>query len=263
MVNIDIDKCIGCGLCVKDCVGNVLELRDKKAYRVSEECILCGHCVAICPKNAVTIDEYDMNDVEDYNKEACYVDDTVMLNTIKFRRSIRNFKEKQVEKEKIDKIIEAGRYSPTAKNDQNVSYIVVQNELPQLRKEAMKSFRKLFKFAKAVDKVINIKGIYFDRMNIDEGDFLFKGAPTLILVVSEHPVNASIASTNMESVANAQGIGVLYVGFFTAVANRNRKIKKMFNIKGKKKIVTCLAIGYPNVEYKRSAPKKKAQVQWR
>ena len=264
MVNIDIDKCIGCGLCTKDCVRDILELRNEKAYRLSEKCILCGHCVAICPQNAVTIDEYDMSEIVEYNKEACHIDDNVMLNAIKFRRSIRAFKEKQVEREKILKIIEAGRYSPTAKNTQNVSYIVVQDDLSDLRNEAMKSFRKLFNFLKTVSKVINVQdGVDFDRINIEEGDFLFKGAPTLILVVSEHPVNAAIASANMELVANSQDIGVLYVGFFTLVANRNRKIKKMFGIKGKEKIVTCLAIGYPDVEYKRSAPRKKANIKWR
>ncbi len=264
MVNININKCVGCGLCTQDCVRAILELKDNKAYKTSEKCILCGHCVAICPQNAITIDEYDMSEVETYNKEACHIDGKVMLDAVKFRRSIRNFKDQQVEKEKIEKIIEAGRYSPTAKNTQNVSYIVVQNQLPQLRAEAMKSFRKLFKLLKTVSKVVNIQdGVDFDKINIEEGDFLFKGAPTLILVVSEHPVNASIASANMEMVATAQGIGVLYVGFFTRVANKNRNIKKVFGIKGKKKIVTCLAIGYPNVEYRRSVPRKKADIQWK
>lgn len=263
MVNIDINKCTGCGLCTKDCVRNILELKDKKAYIVSDKCILCGHCVAICPQNAVTIDEYDMSEVKEYSKEDYHIDDDIMLNSIKFRRSIRNFKKDQVKKEEIKKIIEAGRYSPTAKNAQDVSYIVVQEDLPNLQKEATKSFKRLFKFLKIINKVIKIQGgVDFDKINIDD-DFLFKGASTLILVTSKNTINASIASSNMEMLANAQGIGVLYVGFFTYIANKNRKIKKMLGIKGREKIVTCLAIGYPNVEYKRNVPRKKANVKWK
>lgn len=264
MIQIDKEKCIGCGLCSRDCVSSILEIRDKKAVTVSDKCILCGHCIAVCPKNAVSIEEYDMSEVVELPKEACSIPSDLMINTIKFRRSIRHFKENQVDKEKIERIIEAGRYSPTGSNSQNVSYIVVEKDLDLLREEAMKSFRKVLNFAKKTNKFFKVKGEdVLNRINLDKGDFLFKGAKTLILVVSESPVNGSIASANMELVANSEGVGVLYVGFFTSIANRSRKIKKILNITGKKKIVACLAIGYPDIAYKRTAPRKKAKIEWR
>ena len=63
MVFIDQDKCIGCGACAADCVGSRIELIDGTAH-IKGPCILCGHCVAICPVSAVSIPEYDMEDVE-------------------------------------------------------------------------------------------------------------------------------------------------------------------------------------------------------
>ena len=63
MVIIEQDKCRGCGQCVADCVARNIDVKDNKAV-VKQECLQCGHCVAICPTNAVSIPEYDMNDIE-------------------------------------------------------------------------------------------------------------------------------------------------------------------------------------------------------
>lgn len=49
---IDKEKCIGCGLCVKDCVASAIKLEGGKA-EVFKDCIECGHCFAVCPQNAV------------------------------------------------------------------------------------------------------------------------------------------------------------------------------------------------------------------
>jgi Fe-S-cluster-containing hydrogenase component 2 len=54
MVNIEHEKCTGCGKCVNDCVADNLILKDGKSV-CSGLCILCGHCVAICPFGAMTI----------------------------------------------------------------------------------------------------------------------------------------------------------------------------------------------------------------
>ncbi len=254
MVHINKDKCIGCGKCCDDCVSAALQLKDEKADMIADYCLLCGHCVAVCPMNAVTIDEYDMEEVIEYNQETFGVDENTMLNTIMFRRSIRSFKEGQVEKEKIEKILEAGRYSPTGSNAQNVSYIVVQDDILKYREEGNKAFKRLIQISGNMKKAL---------LQLENDDYLFKGAPTLILVISESEVNASIASANMELVANSQGLGMLYVGYFVYLVNHDKKLKQILELTDNQKIVTCLAVGFPNVQYKRTAPRKKVQVQWR
>ena len=47
---------------------------------------------------------------------------------IRKRTSTRKFSDKKVEQEKLDKILEAGRLAPTAKNNQPIKIYIVQSE---------------------------------------------------------------------------------------------------------------------------------------
>lgn len=98
----------------------MLLLQNEKAAIMAEKCLECGHCVAICPKNAFTMSGYDMNEVKTYDKNIFGNDEDILLNTIQFRRSVRHYKDRQVEKGVIEKIIETGRFTPTGSNKQRI-----------------------------------------------------------------------------------------------------------------------------------------------
>lgn len=97
MVIIDQEKCIGCGMCAADCSVLNIDIKDKKAH-VKKECFQCGHCVSICPAGAVSIPDYDMNDVEEFDKETFCLEPEKVLHSIKFRRSIRKYKPEKIKK---------------------------------------------------------------------------------------------------------------------------------------------------------------------
>lgn len=85
MVKIEQSLCIGCAKCVKDCVSGVLHIDQGKAA-VRENCMQCGHCVAVCPVKAVSIPEYDMADVAEYDKDSFTYTPECFLNAVKFRQ---------------------------------------------------------------------------------------------------------------------------------------------------------------------------------
>lgn len=55
MLLIDIDACIGCGLCDENCAFDAIHVVDGFA-EVNENCTLCGACVEVCETQALKID---------------------------------------------------------------------------------------------------------------------------------------------------------------------------------------------------------------
>jgi len=59
-IKVDLEKCIGCSLCVKACAQNAIILTDKKAVIDMEKCNLCAACVEACKRyQAITIIKED------------------------------------------------------------------------------------------------------------------------------------------------------------------------------------------------------------
>ena len=248
-VIIDKEKCIGCGLCVGDCVGMCLSLNNSKAEINPDRCILCGHCEAVCPKNAIKLTGFD--DVPEEFDEQTRLSPEELMAAIKTRRSIRQFTDEKIPQEVLDKIIEAGRLAPTGSNSQSTGYIVLDKVLPEAEKLSVNMFRGAINMGKPFAKVL--RGIVIDD------NFFFKKAP-LAIAITGSQVNASLAAENMAFMAEAYGLGVLYSGFFTVCANTNPKIRKLLKMEKKEKVVTTLVLGYPSVKYHRTVRRKNAKI---
>ena len=55
-LQLDGDKCTGCGMCIAVCPHDVLEFHGKKVrIRDRDACIECGACAKNCPFAAVTV----------------------------------------------------------------------------------------------------------------------------------------------------------------------------------------------------------------
>lgn len=249
-VVIDKEKCIGCGMCVKDCVAGALIIDGGKA-KFREGCIGCGHCYAVCPVAAIDMPEDDKSGCGDY-VSMTEIDSDTLLEAMKSRRTIRHYKDIPVEQEKIDKILEAGRYAPTGANKQSTAFTILGSRQDELERECVKLFRAGVSVGKLFSQTL--------KNNRIDDNFFFKGAPLVIVVSGRDKVSASLASAYMELEANSLGLGVLYSGFFAACTVINPKIKAMLKLPKGHSVATCMIIGYPDVNYKRIAPRKPLKV---
>lgn len=272
MFFVDREKCIACMQCIKDCPTADIILKEGKAHVKNEACIKCGHCIAICPVEAVATDDYDMSEVIPYDKESFTIEADRLMRFIQFRRSIRRFKDKKVEKDKIAKIIEAGRFTQTGRNRQDVSYIVLMNELETIKKmtyEVLKARGEkilanlsqetayLERYAKLW---IMMHDAYKEAPQIH--DRLFNHAPAAILVVADDLIDGALASSNMELMTDALGLGTYFNGFFQLAVKETPNLREKLHIPEGKQLVSCLVIGYPAVTYKRTVPRAKAHISW-
>jgi len=52
---VDVDKCTGCGTCLKVCIYDALKLDDDSVKVISEKCEGCRICVCACPEGALSL----------------------------------------------------------------------------------------------------------------------------------------------------------------------------------------------------------------
>ncbi len=187
------------------------------------------------------------------------------------RRSVRFYQKKQVPEFMIKRILEAGRFAPSAGNAQPWKFIVLRD--PEIIEGMTKSVVRLLKILRAI---IDYRrpGFYwlrplteiFIRLNryemhpvpfgaIDliarEELSVWHGAPTVILVfkdvrgVGNPDLDCGIAGQNMVLSAHSMGLGTCWVSFASPAFKYMRKWKKFFGIKYPYKFVTSLAVGWP------------------
>ncbi len=150
----------------------------------------------------------------------------------KNRRSIRKYLEKNIEKEKIDQILQTALMSPASKRTNGWEFIVVEN------KEMLKKLSECREF----------------------GSKLVADAPLAILIVADPSKSdvwyedASIASTFIQLQAEDLGLGSCWV----QVHNREKDdqqtaedyVKNLLDIPQNLRVLNMVAIGYKNEDRK-------------
>jgi len=142
-----------------------------------------------------------------------------ILEAIRTRRSIRKFRPKPIQDEKLKMILEAGRLAPSAGNRQPWFFVVV------------KDLERKRTLAKAAD----------NQMFIAD-------AGVIIVALGDPEVSPRwfrqdpmIALEHMVLVATGLGYGTCWIGAFN-----EDEIKSLLRIPEKLKVIALLPIGFPN-----------------
>lgn len=131
IVNEEI--CNGCGLCVAVCSDFSLALENDKAVKSNHAlfgCIGCGHCMAVCPTGAIEIYGRNISPADLFNlppRESA-ANYNQKLSLLQRRRSVRKFKNKTIEPEIIEKILDVARTAPMGLPPSDVSVMILNSK---------------------------------------------------------------------------------------------------------------------------------------
>lgn len=139
------------------------------------------------------------------------------FQAIQTRKSIRAYQEKPVPRDSLERILEAGRLAPSARNIEPWHFITVTN--PEKRKALSKGM-----YAKFV-----------------------AGAPLVIAVCGNkkassdwYAVDASLAAENMVLAAVNEGLGTCFVGSFDEA-----DVKAILKVPENFEVLVMITVGYP------------------
>jgi len=142
---------------------------------------------------------------------------------IRTRKSVRAWREAPIEEDKLQRVLEAARLAPSARNLQEWRFVVVSD--PDLRR----------------------------RVGIDAaGQEFVAQAPVVIACCAEsdgrlmrcgqqaYPIDVAIAIDHLTLAAAAEGLGTCWIGSFD-----EGRVRELLGIPPAVRVVQLLALGYP------------------
>jgi nitroreductase/NAD-dependent dihydropyrimidine dehydrogenase PreA subunit len=267
LLKVNESKCIKDGYCKRYCPATIIKMDEGEGYPYippsnESACLRCGHCVAVCPHGALS-HEYSRLENCPEIREELIVNEAQAIQFLRSRRSIRAYKDREVEREKITRLIEAGRYAPTAANAQSVEWLVLtdRKELHELGGLTIDWFRGFLNENPGVIKAAP----YLPKLiqAWDSGyDTVFRGAPALIAASAparavNGMIDVSLALSYFELLAPTIGLGTCWAGLLHNAALASPAVKEALGIPAGHPHHYALMLGYPDITRYYRLPERK------
>jgi nitroreductase len=149
-----------------------------------------------------------------------------VLDAVEQRRSIRRYKNKEIEEEKLRNVLEAARLAPSASNRQEWKFVVVRDPAKRAELTAMTYGQRWVGQAPVIIVACATEG-----------------KSVMTCGQATHTVDVSIAATMLMLEATEQGLGTCWLGTFNET-----DVKECLGIPGHMRVVTVLPLGYPDEE---------------
>ena len=170
------------------------------------------------------------------------------LELINIRQSVRKYADKPVEKDKIERCIEAARLAPSASNSQPWKFIVV-DELALKEKVARETFSTIVPFNKFVLQAPVIVAIVMVRPNfVNQLGSRIKNKDWFL-------IDIGITAEHLCLQAAEEGLGTCMLGWFN-----EKSIVKLLGIPDKKSIGLLIALGYAADEHRQKKRKNIKEI---
>ncbi|MDR3725598.1 MAG: nitroreductase family protein [Terracidiphilus sp.] len=265
---VDAELCAACGLCADDCPTKIISMETGQpaiAPEREENCLRCQHCMAVCPSGAISILGVRPEEMQPLPER--FPDLPALETLIRGRRSVRNYKDENVDPALLAHLLEVAWQAPTGKNDRQVQFTVVDDrkKMAALRTKVMRGIGSLAEKNALPEKLAFYAN--FARKWEEHGtDIIFRGAPHLLIATA--PLSCAtptadclIALTTFDLFAQAHGLGTAWVGYANwAIDMLVPEVKQEIGIPADHVFGYCMIFGNPAVQYARTVRHKNALI---
>lgn len=288
---VNQQTCIKCSSCIDVCPNKIIEMGQASEVIFNSNkqslCVKCGHCMAICPTKSIKI--ADLSYEENFIKlPETLVDENSFFDFLSTRRSIRLFQDKPVPRELLEKIINAVSMAPMGFPPHKTEITVAQNKsvINEALKYMIKSYQDLEKgmknpmirsiirfsvnretFNSIKNHVLPIMKIGLPYMEKTRDDIITRGAPAMLIfhankTAESHTEDLYICLAYGLLAAHSLGLGATAIGLVPPVIERNKSLRKMFQIPSKNEVLAAMVVGYPKHSFKRGIRRELRNVSW-
>ncbi len=267
---IDEKKCKQDGICASVCpLSIIISKKDEypsPAKKAGDLCIGCGHCAAVCPHGAFNNNNIEPAEYPEIQKELLLSPEQIE-HYLRYRRSTRAYKNKSVDRETIQKVLDTAAYAPSGHNAQEVYWTVIsgENNIHKLVEGAVEWMRSLlegnarFEGSDILKHCVN---------SWEHGkDMVCRSAPHVIVAHSPemNPTGAldcAIALTHLDIIAPSFGLGTCWAGILNMAESSWPQMKKVLTVPEGHKFHAGMMLGYPKHRYHRLPPRNRAKIIW-
>ena len=174
------------------------------------------------------------------------------LEAIKTRRSTRKFQQKPVELEKLQTIVDAGRFGPTGGNCQSNHFFVISN--PEILKKLVELVQSAFAAMELREDLY--KSLQNSIRLSQKGTYVFNyNAPALIVVACQKEYGNNMADVacaveNMMIAANELDLGSCYINQLKWLNEDPALLEylRSLGLKESERVYASVALGYADTE---------------
>lgn len=269
---VDKFKCIRCGACIAVCPIKILKMDQISRLPVminrgDKICIRCGHCITVCPHRAISI--YHMRSESHHPlRHDWRISPERVEQLLKGRRSIRNYKNETVDREKLKKIIDVARYAPSGINRQPVRWEIIyyKERVKRLSELVINWMRGMMAIDSPLAKKLRMKRIVaaWDNKN----DWIGRGAPHIVIAYAPKTdvgaaQDSTIALTYFELAAASFHLGTCWAGYIMMAINMSPEVRRFVYLSSRMRCLGAMMVGHPKFNYHRIPLRNKPHIIWR
>lgn len=291
-ITIQRETCKACGLCAQVCPNKIMSVNKTEPAAISfrqdrlPTCFKCGQCMAVCPSQSIVV--AGLSYARDFFELPPSPAAQSFFDLIERRRAVRNFEDKPVPRELLEKVVEAISFAPPGFPPLKTEIVVVQDtavirqalphmiELYDFLVRAMQHpIKRLFVRRSAGAEAFHtiethLLPLLLTRLpELKQGteDTLTRGAPAMIILhanraAENYKADAYIAVTYGFLAAHALGLGGSAMDIIPPAIEKSRALRQLFSIPETNQVVAAMILGYPKYRYQRGIKRSLKSVQW-